>query len=128
MSEVSETINSATSSMTANNNAVVGELQNIQTTYRLNGKNYLKWSQFIRTYLKGKGKLSHLQGAGPQEGDPKFAAWDEAHSMILSWLWNSMNPEISDTCKFLSIAKEIWDAVRQTYSKARDAAQVHEIK
>ena len=62
MSEVSETINSATSSMTANNNAVVGELQNIQTTYRLNGKNYLKWSQFIRTYLKGKGKLSNLQG------------------------------------------------------------------
>ena len=69
MSEISETINSATSSMTANNNAAIGELQNIQTAYRLNGKNYLKWSQFIRTYLKGKGKLSHLQGAGPQEGD-----------------------------------------------------------
>ena len=39
-----------------------------------------------------------------------------------------MNPEISDTCMFLSTAKEIWDAVRQTYSKARDAAQVYEIK
>ncbi|KAF5454932.1 hypothetical protein F2P56_024561 [Juglans regia] len=105
-----------------------GDLQNIQAAYRLNGKNYLKWSQFIRTYLKGKGKLSHLLGTGPKEGNPRYDAWDEADSMIMSWLWNSMNPEISNTCMFLSTAKEIWDAVQQTYSKARDAAQVYEIK
>ncbi|RVX06582.1 Retrovirus-related Pol polyprotein from transposon TNT 1-94 [Vitis vinifera] len=37
-----------------------GELQNIQAAYRLNGKNYLKWSQLVRTVLKGKGKISHL--------------------------------------------------------------------
>ena len=128
MSEVSETINSVTSSMTANNNASFEELQNIQTAYRLNGKNYLKWSQFIQTYLKGKGKLSHFQGAGPQEEDPKFAVWDEVDFMIMSWLWNSMNPEINDTCMFLSTTKEIQDAVRQTYSKAHNAAQVYEIK
>ena len=31
-----------------NNNTVSGgELQNIQAAYRLNGKNYLKWSQLI---------------------------------------------------------------------------------
>ena len=38
----------------------IGDLQNIRASYRLNGKNYLKWSQFVRTYLKGKGRLSHL--------------------------------------------------------------------
>ena len=42
-----------------------GELQNIQAAYRLNGKNYLKWSQLVRTVLKGKGKISHLMGTGP---------------------------------------------------------------
>ncbi|KAG2717326.1 hypothetical protein I3760_03G170300 [Carya illinoinensis] len=47
-----------------------GDLQNIQAAYRLNEKNYLKWSQFIRTYLKGKGKLSHLLGTELKEGDP----------------------------------------------------------
>lgn len=31
-----------------------GELQNIQTTYKLNETNYLKWSQFVRTFMKGK--------------------------------------------------------------------------
>ena len=39
-----------------------------------------------------------------------------------------MMPEISNICTFLNTAKEIWYAVRQTYSKVRDAAQIFEIK
>ena len=61
-------------------------------------------------------------------GDVGFDAWDEEDSMVMSWLWNSMTPEISDTCMFLPTAKAIWDALNQTYSKVRDAAQVYEIK
>ena len=83
------------------------ELQNIQAAYRLNGKNYLKWSQLVRTVLKGKGKISHLMGTRPKLGDPHFEAWDEEDSMIMAWLWNSMIPEISDTCMFLATAKDI---------------------
>ena len=39
-----------------------------------------------------------------------------------------MIPKISDTCMFLTTAKDIQDAIQQTYSKARDAAQVYEVK
>ena len=39
-----------------------------------------------------------------------------------------MEPTISDTCMFLANAKEIWDFIHRTYSKARDAARVYEIK
>ena len=42
--------------------------------------------------------------------------------MIMSWLWNSMLPKISCT------AKEIWETVRQTNSKVREAAQIYKIK
>ncbi|RVW65369.1 Retrovirus-related Pol polyprotein from transposon RE1 [Vitis vinifera] len=52
--------------------------------------------------------------------------WDEADSLIVSWLWNSMNPKISNTCMFLSMTKEIRDAVQQMYLKAYDATQVAE--
>ena len=48
--------------------------------------------------------------------------------MIMSWLWDSMDPMISDTCMFLTTAKEIWNFICRTYSKAHDAAQVYEIK
>ena len=107
---------------------MTGDLQSIRATYRLTEKNYLKWSQFVKTYLKGKGRLSHLLGTGPKRGDSCFEAWDEADSMVMSWLWDSMDPAISDTCMFLTTAKEIWDSIRRTYSKACDAAQVYEIK
>ncbi|EXB36816.1 hypothetical protein L484_007878 [Morus notabilis] len=106
----------------------VGKLQNIQAAYRLEGKNFLKWSQLVRAVLKGKGKISHLLGTVPKPEDPRFEAWDEEDSMIMAWLWNSMTPEISDTCMFLATAKDIWDAIQQTYSKAKDAAQVYEVK
>ena len=39
-----------------------------------------------------------------------------------------MLPEISSTCMFLSIVKEVWEVMRQTYSKVHDAEQVFEIK
>ena len=48
--------------------------------------------------------------------------------MIMAWLWNSMTPEISDTCMFLATAKDIWDTIQQMYLKARDATQVYEVK
>ena len=72
--------------------------------------------------------MSHLLSTGPKPGDPKFDAWDDEDSMVMSWLWNSMLPEISDTCMFLTTTKEIWEVVGQTYSKVCDAAQIYEIK
>lgn len=48
--------------------------------------------------------------------------------MVMSWLWNLMLTRISDTCMFLRYAKEIWDAIQQTYSKVNDAVQIYELK
>ena len=48
--------------------------------------------------------------------------------MIMSWLWNSMLLEVSGTCMFLTRAREIWETVRQTYSKMQDVALIYEIK
>lgn len=61
-------------------------------------------------------------------GEPKFNAWDEVDSMIISWLWQSMALKVSHTCLFLSLAKEIWDTVYRIYSKVKDATQIYEIQ
>ncbi|XP_068492253.1 uncharacterized protein [Phaseolus vulgaris] len=123
MAEITEIVNPI-----GDRSQIAGELQNVHSAYRLNGKNYLKWSQLIRTILKGKGKVSHLTDIVPDEQDAKFKSWDEEDSMIMAWLWNSMVPEISDTCMFLKSAKKIWEAVEQTYYKAKDAAQIYDVK
>ena len=69
MSEVVETTTTAQSEEIVRSQQP-GELQNIQVAYRLDGKNYLKWSQLVRTVLKGKWKISHLIGTGPNQEIP----------------------------------------------------------
>ena len=124
MSEIStNTTNQFTTQSTT-----LGDYQNVSTSFKLNGENYLQWSQLVKTYIKGKGKLSHLLGPTINKDDPNFVSWDEENSQIMSWLWNSMQPKISRTCMFLSMAKEIWDAIHQTSSKVWDAAQIYELK
>ncbi|XP_073226363.1 uncharacterized protein [Cicer arietinum] len=46
----------------------------------------------------------------------------------MAWLWDAMTTEISDTCMFLSTAKKIWKALEETYSKAKDVAQIYDVK
>lgn len=108
---------------TGNKFQSVADLHNTRFAYRLARRNYLKWSQ-----LKEKGKGSHLIDNAPYETDSKFKPWDEKDSMIMALLWNSMVLEIIDTCVFRKSAKEIWEVVGQTYSEAKDAAQIYDLK
>ncbi|XP_039145764.1 uncharacterized protein LOC120283005 [Dioscorea cayenensis subsp. rotundata] len=48
--------------------------------------------------------------------------------MIMSWLWNSMQPSISKIFMFLPTNHDIWESARKTYSKMKDAAVLYEIK
>ncbi|KAG5004012.1 hypothetical protein JHK86_028151 [Glycine max] len=99
------------------------ELENIQPNLRLNGKNYLKWSHFVQTFLKGKGKLNRLIEKDVLKSiDVTFGAWDEADAIVMSWLWNSMVPELSDACMFMKTAKDVWESCKKNYSKVGDAA------
>lgn len=43
--------------------------------------------------------------------------------MNMSWLWNSMQPEISGAYMFLTIERNL-GAIHQTYSKEQDAANL----
>ena len=104
-----------------------GEYQNLQTSFRPKGQNYLVWSQLVKTFLKWKGKLSHLVGLVPSPKDPRFATWDEEDSMLMSWLWNSVHSEISGTCMFLTTMKEIWEFLKQSYFNIQDAEREWEL-
>ncbi|RVW76877.1 hypothetical protein CK203_043078 [Vitis vinifera] len=93
MSEVVETTTTAQSEEIVRSQQS-GELQNIQAAYRLDGKNYLKWSQLVRTVLKGKEKINHLMA-----------------THVCSW------PHL-----------RIFGMQSKNVFKARDAAQVYEVK
>ena len=67
------------------------------TTICLNGDNFLRWSQSVRMYIRGRGKMGYLTGEkkAPAVDDPNYAIWDAENSMVMTWLVNSMEEEIS---------------------------------
>lgn len=69
--------------------------------------------------LKGKGRLRHILVIESQPGDPRFNAWNKVDSIKM---------EINNTCMFLPITKEVWEAVQETYFRVKDAAQIYNLK
>ncbi|KAH9741647.1 protein kinase domain-containing protein [Citrus sinensis] len=90
----------------------------------------IEWSQSVKLYVKGKGKMGYLDGSTdiPEVDDPSYKIWDEQNSMVMSWLINSMDPHISQSFLFLPSARDLWDAVTETYSDLGNTAQLYELK
>ena len=88
------------------------------TTVRLNGDNFLRWSQSVRMYLRGRGKIGYLTGdkVALASEDPLYTTWDAENSMVMTWLMTSMNEETDSNYMCYSTAKELWDNVNQMYS------------
>ncbi|KAL6323821.1 hypothetical protein AAG906_003442 [Vitis piasezkii] len=82
------------------------------TVHRLNGKNYLEWSQSVKLGIDGRGKLGYLMGEAqkPVEGDLNFRTWRSKNSLVTAWLLNSMKPFIVKPNMFLLTAQDVWDS------------------
>ncbi|RDX64344.1 hypothetical protein CR513_57107, partial [Mucuna pruriens] len=48
------------------------EIQNLVGPSQLDDRNYLQWTQYIRTTFKGRKKLSHIEGNDLPRDDPKL--------------------------------------------------------
>ncbi|KAG8479486.1 hypothetical protein CXB51_029679 [Gossypium anomalum] len=100
------------------------------TNHRLDGKNFLQWSQSVLMVLPGRGKIGYINGQIPRPAstDSDYATWELNNSMVMAWLINSMEGHISRTYLFFKTAKEMWDAIKGNYSDLGNASQVFEIK
>ncbi|RVX14584.1 Retrovirus-related Pol polyprotein from transposon TNT 1-94 [Vitis vinifera] len=81
----------------------------IITRHKLNGHNYLQWSQSVLLFICGKGKDEYLTGEAvmPETTEPGFRKWKIENSMIMSWLINSMNNDIGEN--FLAVESALHD-------------------
>ncbi|KAI5434790.1 hypothetical protein KIW84_021561 [Lathyrus oleraceus] len=92
---------------------IFGESHSIQiTTFRLNGR-----------------KLGYLNGERPKPDidDPRYAIWDAENSMVMTWLVNSMEEDISSNYMCYSTTKKIWDSLIETYSGHGNKSQIYEL-
>ena len=89
-------------------------------------KNYLSWSQVMRSFLKDRMLLHYCTGAitipvkGASEEDAAFLGcmieWDSHNHMILIWIQNTSIPSISNLLGSFDDAKSTWDMLAKRYS------------
>ena len=79
------------------------------TLHKLNGRNFLQWSQSVTLFLRGKGRLGYITGEtkSPDVSDPSYPQWDAENSMVHVCSINSMDVDIGRTYLFLPFAKEL---------------------
>ncbi|XP_019055115.1 PREDICTED: uncharacterized protein LOC109115470 [Nelumbo nucifera] len=96
------------------------------TTVKLDGTNFLEWSQSAKLTITGRGKLGFITRREVKSSpkDPKFVRWEQDNSLVMSWLICSMQPHIARNYMFLPYAKDIWNGVVATYSQVNNTARV----
>ncbi|KAL5840582.1 hypothetical protein ACOSQ4_013190 [Xanthoceras sorbifolium] len=107
------------------------------TSHKLNGHNYLQWSQSVMMFVSGKGRDDYLTGKAtvPGETDPNYRKWKTENNMVMSWLINSMNNDIGEIFLLYETAEQIWEAAKVTYSSHDNTVELfgvestlHELK
>ena len=60
-------------------------------------------------YIRGYGKIGYLTGKTKtkESMNPSYATWDAKNSMIMTWLVNSMEEDISSNYMCYSTAEEL---------------------
>lgn len=68
-------------------------------------------AQSVLMVIRGRGKMGYIKGETrkPNLGDPAYAAWELNNSIVMAWLINSMETNISRTYLLFKTAKAIWD-------------------
>lgn len=107
---MSDVIAESTPTVTSQTSQTSAENHPIQiTTIQLNGDNFLQWSQSVRMYIRGWGKIGYITREIQKTGEknPAFSTWDAENSVIMTWLVNSMVEDISAKYMCYSTAKEL---------------------
>ncbi|KAL6334337.1 hypothetical protein AAG906_014738 [Vitis piasezkii] len=59
--------------------------------------------------------------------DDSFPSWQRCNDMVISWLLNSIHPDIASSVIYAEIAAEIWADLRERFSQGNDS-RIYQIK
>ncbi|KAK9044876.1 hypothetical protein V6N11_058767 [Hibiscus sabdariffa] len=100
------------------------------TCHRMNGDNYLEWSQSVKIFLLGRERLGYITGdaAQPASTASGYAKWLRENGQVMTWLLRSMSPTISWNFLLYQSAATMWAAVEETYSSNDNIAEIYHIE
>ncbi|ONH96307.1 hypothetical protein PRUPE_7G119900 [Prunus persica] len=96
----------------------------------LTGFNYIPWSRAVTLALGGKSKLEYINGKipAPDDGDPKFEEWLSKDQLVMSWILNSMGPQVAKMFSYSDSSQNLWESLKEMYEQQDNAARIFELK
>lgn len=89
------------------------------TPTRLRGDNYDDWAGDIQTALEARRKFSFLDGTITAPVSPCTQSdWNTIHAMLVSWIMNTIAPEVKSTLSKYRDAKRLWDTLKSRFAVA----------
>ncbi|XP_078177452.1 uncharacterized protein LOC144571934 [Carex rostrata] len=109
--------------------AIEGTLHPSPISIKLDGSNYVLWSQAAEMFVKGRDKLKHIKGEfnAPQPGTSRHPKWDIDDSVVNGWLLNSLDEKLFANFIRYPTARDVWDAIATTFYDGNDTAQVFDL-
>ena len=95
----------------------------------LEGDNYNTWSRAMRISLSAKNKIGFFTGLIKPLSltDTSFDSWKRCNDMVLSWILNSIHPDIANSVIYWETAAEVWADLQERFSQGNDS-RIYQIK
>ena len=89
----------------------------IITQVQLRGTNYDEWARAMRTALRAKKKFGFVDGTVKQPADDSadLENWWMVNSMLVSWIQNTIEPNLRSTVTYTEVAKLLWDDIKERF-------------
>ncbi|KAJ8749583.1 hypothetical protein K2173_026232 [Erythroxylum novogranatense] len=93
---------------------------------KFDGTNYLTWSRSCLLFIKARGLQVYITDDSKRldVNTSDYNQWESENSLVMSWLINSIKPEIARTYLLLDTATKIWKVASLTYSQIGNKAQI----
>ena len=77
--------------------------------------------------LSTKNKMGFVNETILKPEGPEAAKWERCNDMVLSWLLNSISPDIANSVIYADTTKEVWDDLYNRFSQG-NLARIFQIK
>ncbi|KAF3792633.1 hypothetical protein EJ110_NYTH11205 [Nymphaea thermarum] len=64
----------------------------------------------------------------PVEKSGKYVSWKGDNNIVMSWIINSVQPQIASTIAYYTSAKQMWDFLKQTYSNDKNVSKILQVE
>ena len=98
------------------------------TPIRLKLDNFDSWSHAIKIALSSRRKFGFLDGTIVDVVPPATKEdWIVVHCMLVSWLMNTINPEVKSMLSNYDNAKRLWDDLHERFCIV-NGPRIHQLK